>query len=85
METSLENVWAAGDVAKIPLNASVSGYASVGHISMAQKMGRVAALNVMGVKQSIANSIPFFWTNVVGVSIRYVGEFTDNKSLNFVN
>jgi len=71
MQTSDPDVLAAGDIAKIPLNASVSQFAVVGHWGMAEKMGRLAAMAAMDKKESILDSVPFFWTVVAGVSIRY--------------
>jgi NADPH-dependent 2,4-dienoyl-CoA reductase/sulfur reductase-like enzyme/nitrite reductase/ring-hydroxylating ferredoxin subunit len=83
MKTADPNVWAAGDVARIPLNSVVAHQASVGHWGIAQKMGRLAALNVMGQTESIVDTIPFFWTQVAGISIRYVG-FGENFNKSFI-
>lgn len=80
MKTQLDNHYACGDIAYFPTRLHQSGTAQVGHWGMAQKMGRVAALNMLedlnkNKKETIYDTVPFFWTNVSGVNLRYTGEF----------
>lgn len=72
MGTSVSNVWAAGDVVSFPLFLADGEKVSIGHWQLAQALGRNAALNVMGKKEAV-RSVPFFWTVLFGMSLRYAG------------
>ena len=72
MGTSVSNVWAAGDVVSFPLFTADGAKVSIGHWQLAQALGRNAALNVMGDKEAV-RSVPFFWTVLFGMSLRYAG------------
>ncbi|KAG7282507.1 hypothetical protein CRUP_020222 [Coryphaenoides rupestris] len=72
MKTNVADIYGAGDVTSFPL--SIRGYqrVNIGHWQMAQAHGRAAALNMLN-KPTEINSVPFFWTVLLGKSIRYAG------------
>ncbi|XP_073421766.1 apoptosis-inducing factor 3-like isoform X1 [Dendrobates tinctorius] len=72
MRTSVPDVYAAGDVVSFPLAMMDGHRANIGHWQMAHAHGRIAALNMLN-KQEPVNSVPFFWTSLLGKSIRYAG------------
>ncbi|XP_071994224.1 apoptosis-inducing factor 3-like [Engystomops pustulosus] len=72
MRTSVPDVYAAGDVASFPLAMMDGHRVNIGHWQMAHAHGRIAALNMLN-KQVPINSVPFFWTSLLGKSIRYAG------------
>uniref|UniRef100_A0A8C5MLJ7 Rieske domain-containing protein n=1 Tax=Leptobrachium leishanense TaxID=445787 RepID=A0A8C5MLJ7_9ANUR len=72
MRTSVPDVFAAGDVASFPLPMMEGRRVNTGHWQMAHSHGRIAALNMLNKHVSI-NSVPFFWTSLLGKSIRYAG------------
>ena len=76
LETSVPDVFAAGDITSFPLFLNNGGgetdKVSIGHWQLAHAQGRNAALNVAGQK-TVLRSVPFFWTVQFGKSIRYAG------------
>ncbi|XP_069802371.1 apoptosis-inducing factor 3-like isoform X1 [Dendropsophus ebraccatus] len=72
MRTSVPDVFAAGDVVSFPLAMMDGHRANIGHWQMAHSHGRIAALNMLN-KQVPVKSVPFFWTSLLGKSIRYAG------------
>ncbi|XP_043910294.1 apoptosis-inducing factor 3-like isoform X2 [Protopterus annectens] len=72
MQTNIQGVFAAGDVASFPLPLMNSKRVSIGHWQLALAQGRSAALNMLKRKE-VFNSVPFFWTSLLGKSIRYAG------------
>ncbi|OAD60226.1 Apoptosis-inducing factor 3 [Eufriesea mexicana] len=72
LKTNVENIYAGGDIAYAPLFGSDNILAAIGHYSLAHYHGKIAALNICG-KNTVLNSIPFFWTTLFGKSYRYVG------------
>ncbi|XP_044139812.1 apoptosis-inducing factor 3-like isoform X2 [Bufo gargarizans] len=72
MRTSVHDVFAAGDVVSFPLAMMDGHRANIGHWQMAHSHGRIAALNMLN-KQVPVTSVPFFWTSLLGKSIRYAG------------
>jgi NADPH-dependent 2,4-dienoyl-CoA reductase/sulfur reductase-like enzyme len=71
LETSVKGVYAAGDIARYPY-APTGERVRIEHWTVAQRMGRVAALNMLGRKVEFT-SAPFFWTAQHGVQLSYVG------------
>ncbi|XP_066534346.1 apoptosis inducing factor mitochondria associated 4 isoform X2 [Hoplias malabaricus] len=72
MKTNILDVFAAGDVTSFPLSIREDKRVQIGHWQLAQAHGRVAALNMLN-KPTELNSIPYFWTVLLGKSIRYAG------------
>ncbi|KAM4627151.1 apoptosis inducing factor mitochondria associated 4 isoform 1-T2 [Polymixia lowei] len=72
MKTNIPDVFGAGDVTSFPLTIRRDQRVNIGHWQMAQAHGRVAALNMLN-KPTEIDSVPFFWTVLLGKSIRYAG------------
>lgn len=72
MRTNVPDIFAAGDVTSFPLPIRGGQRVNIGHWQMSQAHGRVAALNMLD-KPTEVNSVPFFWTVLLGKSIRYTG------------
>ncbi|XP_076832126.1 apoptosis inducing factor mitochondria associated 4 isoform X2 [Brachyhypopomus gauderio] len=72
MKTNVTDVFAAGDVVSFPLWLCGDKKVNIGHWQMAQAHGRIAALNMLNKKTEI-NSVPYFWSVLLGQSIRYTG------------
>ncbi|XP_056296490.1 apoptosis inducing factor mitochondria associated 4 isoform X2 [Pseudoliparis swirei] len=72
MRTSVADIFGAGDVSSFPLTIRGDQRVNVGHWQMAHAQGRVAALNMLE-KPTTCESVPFFWTVLLGQSIRYTG------------
>uniref|UniRef100_A0A3Q4H9V6 Apoptosis inducing factor mitochondria associated 4 n=1 Tax=Neolamprologus brichardi TaxID=32507 RepID=A0A3Q4H9V6_NEOBR len=72
MRTNVPDIFAAGDVTSFPLTIRGDQRVSIGHWQMSHAHGRVAALNMLK-KSTKIESVPFFWTVLLGKSIRYTG------------
>uniref|UniRef100_A0A3P9CDE3 Apoptosis inducing factor mitochondria associated 4 n=1 Tax=Maylandia zebra TaxID=106582 RepID=A0A3P9CDE3_9CICH len=72
MRTNVPDIFAAGDVTSFPLTIRGDQRVSIGHWQMSHAHGRVAALNMLK-KSTKIESVPFFWTVLLGKSIRYAG------------
>ena len=74
LQSSVDNIFAAGDIAKFPLNLpTMSTNVAIGHWQMAQSHGRIAGLNINQEKKQKLKTVPFFWTVQFGKSLRYAG------------
>ncbi len=75
MQTSIPDIYAAGDIAAYP--DPISGERMrIEHWVVAERQGEVAAANMLGQKRRF-DSAPFFWSEQFGTSIRYVGHATE--------
>src|SRR6266540_1929 len=71
LRTSAAGVFAAGDIARYPYGPT-GERVRIAHWAVAQRMGRVAALNFLGGDPPFT-APPFFWTAQYDVRLSYVG------------
>ncbi|NWV00777.1 AIFM3 factor, partial [Upupa epops] len=72
MKTNIPNVFAAGDVVSFPVALLNGDKSSIQHQQVAEAHGHIAALNMLK-KEKQLHTVPFFWTTMLGKSIRYTG------------
>lgn len=72
MRTNVPDVFGAGDVVAFPLRIRGDQRVNIGHWQLAHAHGRAAALNMLQNHTRI-DSVPFFWTVLLGKSVRYAG------------
>jgi NADPH-dependent 2,4-dienoyl-CoA reductase/sulfur reductase-like enzyme len=70
LETTVPGVFAAGDIARFP--DARGRLTRVEHWAVAGQQGRVAARNILGMKQPY-KAVPFFWTAHFEVPVTFVG------------
>ncbi|MBM3240846.1 Rieske 2Fe-2S domain-containing protein [Candidatus Poribacteria bacterium] len=70
-----EDIYAAGDIASF-IDWRTGERIRIEHWRLAEQHGRLAAHNMAG-RETGFRSVPFFWTNQLGVNLRYVGHVKD--------
>lgn len=74
LQTNVDGVFAGGDTCNAPVHGAKNIKASIGHWQLAQHHGRIAALNMLG-KQEPIKSVPFFFSSMFSLNLRYSGNF----------
>ncbi|XP_009991616.1 PREDICTED: apoptosis-inducing factor 3-like, partial [Chaetura pelagica] len=72
MQTNIPNVFAAGDVVSFPVALLSGDRSSIHHQQVAEAHGHIAALNMLKRGKEL-HTVPFFWTTMLGKTIRYAG------------
>uniref|UniRef100_A0A8C3EEE6 Uncharacterized protein n=1 Tax=Corvus moneduloides TaxID=1196302 RepID=A0A8C3EEE6_CORMO len=72
MQTNIPNVFAAGDVVTFPVALLDGDRSSIHHQQVAEAHGHCAALNMLKRGKEL-RTVPYFWTTLLGKSIRYAG------------
>lgn len=72
MRTNIRDVYCAGDLTSFPLKIAKGQRVNIGHWQVAQAHGRIAAFSMLH-REVELNTVPFYWTVLLGRTIRYAG------------
>ncbi|XP_056637583.1 apoptosis-inducing factor 3-like [Diorhabda sublineata] len=75
LQSNVQDVYIGGDIALAPVWSSGNKKAAIGHFGLAHYHGKIAALNMAG-KRTKLKTVPYFWTKLGPLSIRYCGHGT---------
>lgn len=78
MMTNVENIYAGGDIAYAHILTKGNQKDVIQHYQIAQYHGRIAAKNMSG-NRLRTQTVPFFFTKILGKSFRYAGHGTHSK------
>jgi len=79
METSVDGVYAAGDITRF-FSPPFNRHLRVEHVDVAQKQGGIAGMNMAGSKQPF-NEYPYFFSNQFDLEINAYGDLTKRSQV----
>lgn len=72
LETNIVDIFVGGDIANAPVYTDSNELSTIGHYSLAQHHGKIAALNMLGVKTEL-RAVPYFSTVFFDKSFTFTG------------
>lgn len=72
LETKIVDIFVGGDIANAPIYTNSNELSTIGHYSLAQHHGKIAALNMLGVKTEL-KAVPYFSTLLFDKCFTFTG------------